>query len=118
MAALEPRILLAAHGEALLDEEKIQENLLTHAEALQYIVDETIVGLNEGLRKDQIFQSIELPPHLANHPSLAVQYVTAKDISKMVLKRYAGWWNDLPSNWTPAPREIQAQAIAELARVE
>ncbi len=115
MAALEPRVLAPAHGEAITDPAQIQENLTVHADALDYIVERTIAGLNAGLRKDQVFQSIELPEHLANHPTLNVQYVTAKDISKMVIKRYTGWWDDIPSHWTPAPLEVQARAIAALA---
>ena len=49
MAALEPEILLPAHGEAITDPEMIRENLLVLAETLQYIVDHAIAGLNAGL---------------------------------------------------------------------
>jgi glyoxylase-like metal-dependent hydrolase (beta-lactamase superfamily II) len=115
MAALEPQAILPAHGAAIMDPAEIQEVLGVHAEALQYVVDATIEGLNSGLRKDQVFQSLELPEHLANHPALGVQYVTARDISKMVIKRYTGWWDDLPSHWTPAPIEREAATIARLA---
>ena len=41
----------------------------------------------------------------ADDPRLNIQYVTPQDISKMVMKRYTGWWDDIPSNWTPAPGE-------------
>ena len=56
-----------------------------------------------------------MPEHLANHPSLNVQYVTANDISKMLIKQYTGWWDDIPSNWTPASMEDQGNMIIELA---
>jgi alkyl sulfatase BDS1-like metallo-beta-lactamase superfamily hydrolase len=115
MAALEPAILLPAHGEAIADPATIRENLLVLAEALQTIVDHTIAGLNAGLRQDEIFRSLRLPEHLANHPTLAVQYVSAQDISKMVIRRYTGWWDDVPSHWTPAPLEARARAIVDLA---
>jgi alkyl sulfatase BDS1-like metallo-beta-lactamase superfamily hydrolase len=115
MAALEPEILLPAHGEALTDPETIRENLLVLAETLQYIVDHTIAGLNAGLRKDEIHASLQLPEHLANHPTMNVQYVSPQDISKMVIRQYTGWWDDLPSDWTPAPLAEQARAIVDLA---
>ena len=86
MAALEPALLLPAHGEALSEPDAIRENLLVLAEALEFTVARTLEGLNAGLRKDQIAASIELPEHLASHPSLGVRYVSARDISKMVLK--------------------------------
>lgn len=115
MIALEPAILLPAHNAAIDDPAVIRENLGVLADALEHIVQHTIDGLNRGLRKDQIFQSVELPPALANHPTLAVQYVSPKDISKMILKEYTGWWDDIPGNWTPAPLEDQAAEIASLA---
>lgn len=115
MAALEPAVVMPAHGEPLTDSALIQENFLVLAEALDYIVDHTIAGLNQGLRKDQVFQSLQLPEHLANHPSLAVQYVSPQDISKMVIRNYTGWWDDLPSDWSPAAQEDQAAMIVELA---
>ncbi len=115
MAALKPALLLPAHGEALSEPDAIRENLLVLAEALEFVVARTLEGLNAGLRKDQIAASIELPEHLASHPSLGARYVTAQDISKMVLKRYTGWWDDIPSHWSPMPREAEARAITDLA---
>jgi alkyl sulfatase BDS1-like metallo-beta-lactamase superfamily hydrolase len=115
MAALEPAILLPAHGEAITDTATIVENFSVLAEALQYIVDHTIEGLNAGKRKDLIYGSVQLPEHLATHPTLNVQYVTANDISKMLIKRYTGWWDDIPSHWTPASMEDQGNMIIELA---
>ena len=115
MAALEPEILLPAHGEEITDTATIVENFSVLAEALQYIVNYTIEGLNAGKRKDQIYGSLQLPEYLANHPTLNVQYVTANDISKMLIKQYTGWWDDIPSNWTPASMEDQGNMIIELA---
>jgi alkyl sulfatase BDS1-like metallo-beta-lactamase superfamily hydrolase len=115
MAELEPTLLLPGHGEALTDPAAVQENLLVLAEALRYIVDHTLAGLNAGLRKEQVWHSLELPAHLAAHPTLQAQYVSPQDISKTVIRRYTGWWDDVPSHWTPAPVEEQARTIVELA---
>ena len=115
MADLKPEILLPAHGEEITDSAVIQENFTVLAEALQYIVDKTLDGLNAGIRKDLIYDSIALPQHLVNHPTLNVQYVTVSDISKMVMKQYTGWWDDIPSHWTPATMHDQGNMIIELA---
>ena len=115
MAALKPEILLPSHGEAIFDAIAIQENFIVLAEVLETITEQTFAGLNKGLRKDQIFNAITLPERLQNHPSMKVQYVSAKDISKMLLKQYTGWWDDIPSNWTPADKAAQANEIVTLA---
>lgn len=115
MAALKPEFLLPAHGAAIEDSNTIVENFTVLADALKHIVDRTIEGLNAGKRKDEIFASVELPEHLANHPTLNVQYVTPNDISKMVIKKYTGWWDDIPSHWTPASMQDQGDMIIDLA---
>jgi alkyl sulfatase BDS1-like metallo-beta-lactamase superfamily hydrolase len=115
MAALEPAVLLPAHGEPLTDTAVIRENFLVLAEAFDHIVRHTIDGLNAGKRKDEIFASVALPEHLSKHPTLKVQYVTANDISRMLIKQYTGWWDDVPSQWTPASLEDQGNMIIELA---
>lgn len=115
MAALEPQFLLPAHGAPISGKETIQENFLVLAEAFDYIVEHTLDGLNAGQRKDVIYQSLQLPAHLADHPTLNVQYVTPNDIARMIIKQYTGWWDDIPSNWTPAPIEAQGNMIIELA---
>ena len=33
----------------------------------------------------------------------------------MVMRRYVGWWDDIPSHWTDASFDAQAAAITELA---
>jgi alkyl sulfatase BDS1-like metallo-beta-lactamase superfamily hydrolase len=41
--------------------------------------------------------------------------VSWEDISKMVMRRYVGWWDDIPSHWTPASFDAQSAVITELA---
>lgn len=115
MAALNAQIILPAHGEAITDPVTVKKELNMLADAFESIREQTIAGLNQGLRKDQIAESIRLPEELAAEHSLREQYVSYKDVSKMILKRYTGWWDDLPSQWTPAPVEAQYAMIAELA---
>ncbi len=115
MAELNAAILLPSHGKPITNSEEINTNLNTLAEALEFIVEHTIRGLNAGLRKDEIAASLLLPEHLAQHPSLEVRYVNPEDISKMVLKKYTGWWDDIPSHWTPAPISMQGEMIISLA---
>jgi alkyl sulfatase BDS1-like metallo-beta-lactamase superfamily hydrolase len=115
MAGLNAEILLPGHGDLIVGPEKIHENLNVLAEALSFIESQTIEGLNAGLRKDEIIESINLPEHLANHPSLQTPYVSSKDITKMVMKQYTGWWDDIPSNWTPSSLAQQSLMITNLA---
>ena len=115
MVSLDPQILLPGHGEALTDPSEIQENLTVLADTLEFIVDHSLAGLNRGLRKDEVVDSLVLPESMANHPTMRVQYVTPQDIAKMVIRQYTGWWDDVPSHWSPAPVSSQGRMVVELA---
>jgi alkyl sulfatase BDS1-like metallo-beta-lactamase superfamily hydrolase len=116
MVALEPRHLLPAHGEPVTDDpERIAEVFSVHAEALEHVVAHTLDGLNARLRQDEVADSLEMPARLAEHATLNEQYVSPADISRMVMKQYCGWWDDIPSHWSPARFDEQAAAICELA---
>jgi alkyl sulfatase BDS1-like metallo-beta-lactamase superfamily hydrolase len=115
MVALEPDHLLPAHNDPISGRAEIAEVLTVHAEALEYIVAHTIDGLNDRLRQDEVVDSLELPSHLADHPALHEQYVSPKDISRMVVKQYCGWWDDIPAHWGPPRFDRQAAEIARLA---
>ena len=116
MVSLEPRYLLPAHGEPVVDDpDRIAEVLSVHAAALEHIVQHTLDGLNAQQRQDEIADSVELPRELAEHPTLNEQYVSAADIARMVMKQYCGWWDDIPSHWAPARFDQQAAAVCELS---
>lgn len=115
MANLEAEYVLPAHGVALIGREEIRNEFRLHAEAMQHIVDEVYEGLNAGLRPDQVVQSISWPDKYANHPTLQQVYVTPNNIAEMLLKQKTGWWNDIPSDWSPAPLEAQAAQLVDLA---
>ena len=115
MVALAPDHLLPAHGESISDSAVIAERLTVHAEALESIVDQTLAGLNARRRQDEVADAVQLPDRLAEHAVLNEQYVSPADISRMVIKQYCGWWDDIPSHWSPARFDQQAVAICELA---
>ena len=93
----------------------MQDALNLHADALEYIHNYTVTALNSGIRKDLIVDGFLMPDRFANHPLLKEQYVTARDICKMVIRQYTGWWDDIPSHWSPASIKKQAASIVELS---
>jgi len=115
MAALGAEVLLPAHGKAITNKQTINENLTVLGDALQYIVDHVVRELNLGTRKGLIPHKLNLPAELANHPSLNVQYVSPADIAKMVMRQYTGWWDEIPSHWSPATFAARAQEVVTLS---
>jgi alkyl sulfatase BDS1-like metallo-beta-lactamase superfamily hydrolase len=115
MAALKPRLVMSMHGPALVTEDDIQDKFEAHAAVLKHIADQAVQGVNAGLRTDQIVDRVKLPPSLAQRPDMKPDYVTEKDIARMVVRQFIGWYEGLPSTWSPAPLAEQAKALAEAA---
>jgi alkyl sulfatase BDS1-like metallo-beta-lactamase superfamily hydrolase len=115
MASAQPELLLPAHGNPITTPELIQENLGVLAEVLELISVQTIAELNKGTRKDLIPTRLSIPDALRNHPTLEEKYVSMEDVSRMVIKLYTGWWDDIPSHWSPATFDAQSREIVRLA---
>ncbi|MFM2111049.1 MAG: hypothetical protein RLZZ372_1973 [Pseudomonadota bacterium] len=115
MVALEPLRALPMHGPALGTTEEISRRFGAQARALESIAEQTLKALNEGMRKYDVANGIALPPDLASNPDAAELYVTPRDIARTVAQEYTGWWNELPSEWSPATRAAQAREIVSLA---
>lgn len=115
MASLKPSLLLPAHGPAIGLAEEIQDRLPTQAQILESISTQVVNGLNSGLRRDLVIDKVALPPDLASRPDARELYVSARNIGRMVVSEYSGWWDDIPSHWSPAPLSNEAKELASLA---
>jgi len=115
MAALEPALLLPMHGPVMTEPAEIQNKLDVVASTFEAITEQVTNGLNAGLRQDEVIASVKLPTELQNHPQLDTYYNTVADVAKMGVREYSGWWDGVPSHWSPATREAQGRMIMELA---
>ncbi len=115
MAALKPERMLPMHGAAVSGTPQITQMLTTYSDALDHIVDQTIARLNAGDRKDAIAASIHWPEKFAKNPLLDPQYNRPEDIARMVMKRWTGWWDDVPSHFAAMPFEAEAREAVALA---
>lgn len=115
MAGLGAETLLPMHGPAVHGQADIGARLSAHAAMFESVILQVKTGLNQRLRKDQIVDGIRLPPELAARTDLLELYVSVKDVAKMVLRQYTGWWDGIPSHWSPAPLADEAAALARLA---
>lgn len=115
MAALKPEIMLPMHGAAIEGANKIIPTLTTYADAFDYITQEVVTRLNAGERKDVIAASIDWPEQFAKNPLLEAQYNRPADIARMIMKRWTGWWDDVPSHFAAMTFDSEAREVLRLA---
>jgi alkyl sulfatase BDS1-like metallo-beta-lactamase superfamily hydrolase len=64
LLALEPRMLITGHGDPVAGAERVHEELAKLRDAVRFIYDETVKGMNEGIDVFTLMRTVTLPPHL------------------------------------------------------
>jgi alkyl sulfatase BDS1-like metallo-beta-lactamase superfamily hydrolase len=115
MAALEPELLLPAHGLPVAGRERIRTMLDDMASALETLVEQTLRMMNEGLRLDEILHAVRLPKVLLEKPYLRPTYDEPEFVIRNVWRLYGGWYDGNPAHLKPAPEAAFAGEVARLA---
>lgn len=105
--------LVPCHTRPLTGSAVIDETLTAYRDAIQYVHDQTLRGLNRGNTPDELAASISLPPDLAHHPWLVESYGTVAWSVRGVYDGYLGWFNGDAVTLNPLPPEERAQRMAK-----
>ena len=114
MDALEPELLIPAHGPPVRGRERIATVLLTLAESLEVLVSQTLDLMNEGASLDEILQSVSLPPEWLERPWMRPVYDEPEFVIRNIWRLYGGWWDLDPANLKPSPK---GELAGELVRL-
>jgi alkyl sulfatase BDS1-like metallo-beta-lactamase superfamily hydrolase len=115
MMSLEPEYLVPGHTEALTGREEIQEVLTRYHDAIKYVHDEVIKGMNQGKTVDELAHEIELPENLANLPYLQEYYGRVNWSVRGIYQRYAGWYDGHGTSLNPLPPGYKAREMVALS---
>ena len=113
MRDLGAEFLVPSHTRPLADKEQIEETLTAYRDAIQYVHDQTVRGLNMGKTPDELAASIALPPVLANHPWLGEYYGTVAWSVRGIYDGYLGWFDGDASTLNPLPPDERARRLAD-----
>ena len=114
MDALEPELLIPAHGPPVRGRERIATVLLTLAEALETLVSQTIDLMNEGASLDEILQSVTLPTEWLERPWMRPVYDEPEFVIRNIWRMYGGWWDLDPAYLKPSPKSALAGELVRL----
>jgi len=115
IAALNPELLLPAHGLPIGGSERVQRVLGETAEALEHLVDSTLAMMNSGAPLDEILHTVRVPAHLLERPWLRPVYDEPEFVVRNIWRFYGGWYDGNPARLKP-PRDIElATEVVSLA---
>ena len=118
MRALAPEHLVPSHTRPVSGRETVAEILTAYRDAIQFVHDQTIRGMNRGLTPDELARTVVLPPHLRNHPYLRELYGSVEWSVRSVFTGYLGWFDGDASTLSPASPAQRARGFVELAGSE
>ncbi len=114
MAALEPELLLPAHGLPIAGRERIATVLTDIADALDTLVGDVIAMMNAGETLDSVVHTVRVPDETLAKPYLQPFYDEPEFVVRNVWRQFGGWWDGAASRLKPPPDAAAAAEIAEL----
>lgn len=115
MIALEPELLLPAHGLVVAGQERVATVLGDLATALERLVDDVLAGMNAGATLDEIVHSVRVADDLLARPWLRPIYDEPEFVVRNTYRLFGGWWDGDPAHLKPPPASALARELAELA---
>ncbi len=106
--------LVPSHTRPITGAQEIQTRLTNYRDAIRFVHDETIKGINKGLTPDQLVQTVKLPEHLADDPWLVEYYGTVEWSVRNIFNGYLGWFDGNPARLSPLAPADRAAKVAKL----
>jgi glyoxylase-like metal-dependent hydrolase (beta-lactamase superfamily II) len=109
--ALDPALLVTGHFDPIRGRKLVREELTRLRDAVRYVHDETVKGMNEGKDVHALMREIRLPDHLR----VGEDYGTVPWAVQAIWHGYAGWFYfKSTTELYPAPAR---DVYAELGRI-
>jgi alkyl sulfatase BDS1-like metallo-beta-lactamase superfamily hydrolase len=115
MRRLKPAIALGTHGAPFVGETEVTEGLTIFRDALQFVFDQTIRGINRGFGPAELAGFVRLPAALADHPGLRQTYSELGFHVRAVFAGLFGWYGGDAAELQPlAPADEATRLVAAL----
>lgn len=107
--------LIPGHTRPVVGAEDVHRALIDYRDAIRFVHDKTLEGMNKGLVPDELVDYVKLPAALASRPYLTEFYGRVDTAVRAVFSGYVGWFDGNPTNLSNlAPRD-EASRVATLA---
>jgi alkyl sulfatase BDS1-like metallo-beta-lactamase superfamily hydrolase len=112
---LSPQMIVPSHQDPVEDAAQIKADLIKMRDAVRYVHDATIAGMNAGKSVHQLMEEIQLPPEL----ELSQIHGRVSWAVKSIWEYYATWFHfDSTTELYPVPAARVHAEVANLAGVD
>ena len=109
--SLEPEIVIPSHGPAIVGKNEVKRQLTKMRDAIVYVHDAVVKGMNDGKDVHTLMAEIKLPPQL----DVGEGYGKIAWSVRGIYEGYAGWFNGDPAEMFAEGRNSVSPELVKLA---
>jgi alkyl sulfatase BDS1-like metallo-beta-lactamase superfamily hydrolase len=114
MIALEPDDVVPSHTRPVLGGTAAHAALTAYRDGIKSILDQTIQGMKQGERPDELVLHVKLPPALAENPYLQEYYGGVEWTVRGIYADRVGWFDGNATNLFPLAEKDHAAKLVAL----
>lgn len=111
----EPNAVVGGHTRPVIGRDTVREVLTNYRDAIRFVFDKTIEGMNKGLGPDALVDYVKLPEEFAELDYLQPYYGNVEWSVRGIFSGYLGWFDGNASNLFPLSIREEANRVARLA---
>lgn len=109
-----PDYLVPGHTRPVSGKEKIAEMLTDYRDAIRFVFNKTIEGMNKGLTPDELVDYVKLPNRFADKDYLREYYGNVQWAVRQIFNAYLGWFDGNATNLFSLSPKDEAERMANL----
>jgi len=114
MIALAPEDVVPSHTRPVLGGDAARAALTAYHDGIKSILDQTIQGMKQGERPDELVRHVKLPSPLAENPYLQEYYGGVEWTVRGIYADRVGWFDGNATNLFPLPEKERAARLVPL----
>jgi alkyl sulfatase BDS1-like metallo-beta-lactamase superfamily hydrolase len=114
MIALGPEDVVPSHTRPVLGGAAARAALVAYRDGIKSVLDQTIQGMKQGERPDELVQHVKLPHPLAENPYLQEYYGGVEWSVRGIYADRVGWFDGNATNLFPLPEKDRAAKLVGL----
>jgi alkyl sulfatase BDS1-like metallo-beta-lactamase superfamily hydrolase len=114
MIELGPEYVVPSHTRPVVGGAAARAALTAYRDGIKSILDQTIQGMRQGERPDELVQHVKLPPDLAGNPYLQELYGSVEWTVRGIYADREGWFDGNATTLFPLPEKDRATKLVGL----
>lgn len=115
MVQLTPNAVVPGHSRPVIGHKDAHQFLTSYRDAVRFVFNKTIEGINKGLTPDELVHYVKLPERFAEMDHLKEYYGNVEWAVRSIFNGHLGWFDGNPTTLFSLPPQEEAKRMADLA---